>query len=143
MYVDSNVFILPVLGEKSERARGARRALERIEAQELVAYTSVLTWDEVVWVVSKVLGRHDGTQVGKKLLSFPGLRFIDATSSIIIKAQSISDSRGVAPRDAIHCASAMAKGISSLVSDDSDLEVVSEIKRIPLESFVGSATNQA
>ena len=77
-YVDSNVFILPVLGEKSDRARGARKVLERIEAQELVAYTSILTWDEVVWVVSKVLGRPDGIQVGKKLLNFPGLRFIDA-----------------------------------------------------------------
>jgi predicted nucleic acid-binding protein len=143
VYIDSNVFILPVLGEKSDRARGARKALERIEAQDLVAYTSVLTWDEVVWVVSRVLGRPDGIQVGKKLLNFPGLRFIDATTSIITKAQSISDSRDLAPRDAIHCASAIAKGIFSLVSDDSDLEVVTEIKRIPLDSFLTSGINQA
>jgi len=136
LYVDSNVFILPVLGEKSRRAEGARRALERVEAGEFVAYTSVLTWDEVVWVVSKVMGKADGVQVGRKLLSYPGLRLLDVTSSTVIRAQEISQSLGLAPRDAIHCASAMAKGIGSFVSDDAGIEVVPQIKRVPLESFL-------
>ena len=39
-YVDSNVFIPPVLREQSERVNGARTALERIEVRGFVAYTS-------------------------------------------------------------------------------------------------------
>ena len=90
VYVDSNIFILPVLGEESERARGARTVLERVESGELLAYTSILTWDELVWVVSKVLGRADGIQAGRKLLNFPGLRLIDVTAQVVSKQNHTS-----------------------------------------------------
>ncbi len=106
------------------------------EAGKFTAYTSVLTWVEVVWVVSKVMGKADGIQVGRKLLSFPGLRFLDVTSSTVARAQAISGSTGLAPREAIHCASALAKAIRSFVSDDKDVEVVPGIKRIALETFL-------
>jgi hypothetical protein len=136
-YVDSDVFILPVLGGNTEKTVGARRALERIEAGKLVAYTSVLTWDELVWVVSRTLGKADAAQVGRKLLSFPGLRFLDLTSSTVVRAQAICDSTGLAPRDAIHCAAALAKGIESFVTDDADIDKVPGLKRVRLESFSG------
>jgi len=135
-YVDSNVFILPVLGERSERAAGARRALERIEAGKLVAYTSVLTWDEVVWVISRTMGKADGAQVGRKLLSFPGLRFLDATLTTVSRAEGLCESLDLAPRDAIHCASALGKRIASFVTDDADIEKVPGLKRVSLESFL-------
>jgi len=135
VYVDSNVFILPVLGEKSERARGARTVLERVESGELLAYTSILTWDELVWVVSKVLGRTDGIQAGRKLLNFPGLRLIDVTAQVVSRAQTMLESYRLAPRDAVHCASALTRGLSTLVSDDRGLDVVAELRRSTLESF--------
>lgn len=134
-YVDSNTFILPVLGEKSRRAAGAARALELMEGGGFVGYTSALTWDEVVWIVSRVLGKANGDQVGRKLLSYPGLRFLDVTSSTVARAQVISESLGLDPRDSIHCASALLKGIGSVISDDVDFEKVPELKRITLESF--------
>jgi uncharacterized protein len=137
-YVDSNVFILPLLGERSPRSSGARRVLEQIEAGTLTAYTSVLTWDEVVWVVSKSLGRSDGLQAGKKLLNFPHLRFVDVSTSVIARAQAISEASSLAPRDAIHCATASGKGIRRLISDDRALEGAPEIERVPLESFAAA-----
>lgn len=138
-YVDSNVFILPLLGENSPRSSGARRALEQIEAGTLTAYTSVLTWDEVVWVVSKVLGRTDGIGAGRKLLNFPHLRFVDASASVIARAQAIAEASNLAPRDAIHCATAIGKGIRRFISDDRALEGVPEIERVPLESFAAAS----
>jgi uncharacterized protein len=136
-YLDANVFILPVIGEKSQRAAGAARALAMMEAGKFVGYISTLTWDEVVWAVSKILGRADGIQVGRKLLSYPGLRYVDVTSSTLSRAQAISESLGLAPRDSIHCASALLKGIESIVSDDSHFDTVPELKRMPLDSFDG------
>jgi len=137
LYLDANVFILPVLGEKSQRTSGAARALAMMEAGKFVGYTSTLTWHEVVWAVSKTLGRADGTQVGRKLLSYPGLRFLDVTSSTLSRAQAVSESLGLAPRDSIHCASALLKGIESMVSDDAHFDRVPELKRVRLESFTG------
>jgi predicted nucleic acid-binding protein len=134
-YVDSDVFNLPLLGERSSRSSGARRALEQIEAGTLTAYTSVLTWDEVARVVSKVLGRTDGLRAGRKLLNFPHLRFVDASASVIARAQAISEESGLAPRDAIHCATASGKGIRRFISDDRAIESIPEIERVPLESF--------
>lgn len=135
-YIDSNVFILPVVGEKSDRAAGAARVLERIEKGTIVAFTSALTWDEVVWVVSKVMGEADGRQVGRKLLTFPGLRFLDVTPSTLAKSQGLCEELDLSPRDAIHCASAMIKGIRSVVSDDKDIEKVPGIARRAPEAFL-------
>ena len=78
-YIDSNVFIYPVIyqTESQQKAKKAKEILLKIENGEISAYTSTLTWDEVVWVVSKLLGRDDGINQGKKLLGFPNLEFIN------------------------------------------------------------------
>jgi hypothetical protein len=61
-YIDSNVFIYPVIyqTESQQKAKKAKETLLKIENGEISAYTSTLTWDEVVWVVSKLLSRDDG-----------------------------------------------------------------------------------
>ncbi len=141
IYVDSNAFILPVIGEDSGRTKGAASLLRMIEAEKFQAFTSVLTWDEVCWVVMRVLGRADGVAAGKKLLGFPHLRFVEANSAVLSTAQSLVErysSKGLRPRDAIHCASAMTRRDASIASDDSGLDVVKEVKRVPLERFLES-----
>src|ERR1700731_199198 len=110
-----------------------------IEAERVEAFTSVLSWDEVSWVVTKVLGRADGVAAGKKLLSFPHLRLVEANSAVMSTAQSLFESyssKGLGPRDAIHCASAVTRKITSIASDDSGMDVVKEVKRIPLEAYL-------
>jgi len=143
IYVDSNAFILPVIGEDSKRARGATSLLRMIETERVEAFTSILTWDEVAWVVAKVLGKSDGVAAGKKLLSFPHLRFVEVNSAIMSTAQSLLErysSRGLGPRDAIHCSSALTRKTISIASDDGGLDVVKEVKRVSLESFLDPAT---
>jgi predicted nucleic acid-binding protein len=141
IYVDSNAFILPVVGEDSQRAKGALSLLRMIEAGRLEAFTSILTWDEVCWVITRVLGKADGVAAGKKILSFPNLRFVDANSAVVSTAQSLLErysSKGLAPRDAIHCASSMTRKAALIASDDGGLDVVKEVRRTPLEGFLDS-----
>ena len=38
--------------------------------------------------------------------------------------------------DAIHCASALTRKAATIASDDGGLDVVKEVKRVPLESFL-------
>jgi predicted nucleic acid-binding protein len=133
-YIDSNVFIYPTIyqTEAQQKAKKAKEILHKIESGELSAYTSTLTWDEVVWVVSRVLSRNDAIQQGKKLLGFPNLEFIDVDEGILTLAQMLLDRYKLSPRDSIHVASALNRKIKTIVSDDGDFDQVKEIKRTPL-----------
>jgi predicted nucleic acid-binding protein len=134
-YIDSNVFIYPAIyqTEAQQKAKKAKEILHKIENGELSAYTSTLTWDEVVWVVSRVMGRNDGIAQGRKLLGFPNLKFINADENVLTQAQTLIDKYKLSPRDSIHAASALVRNIKAVISDDADFDQVQEIKRTPLE----------
>jgi predicted nucleic acid-binding protein len=52
------------------KAERARQILLSIEHGELLASTSTFTWDEVVWVTSKVMGKIEGISQGGSCLGF-------------------------------------------------------------------------
>jgi len=133
-YIDSNVFIYPVIyqTESQQKAKKAKEILLKIEKGEISAHTSTLTWDEVVWVVGKVLGRDDGINQGKKLLGFPNLEFINVDEGILTLAQNLLNKYKLSPRDSIHVASAVSRKVKAVISDDKDFDQVKEITRAPL-----------
>lgn len=135
LYIDSNVFIYPVIyqTDPQPKAKRAKEILLSIEKGEQSACTSTLTWDEVVWVVTKVMGRNDGITQGRKLLGFPNLQFINADENVLTTAQKLIEKYKLNPRDSIHVASALDRRIKTVISDDEDLDIVKEIKRTPLE----------
>jgi len=134
-YLDSNVFIYPVIyqAEVQPKAKKAKEILRNVENGKLPACTSTLTWDEVVWVVSKTMGRNEAVNQGQKLLGFPNLQFVAADENVLAHAQRLMDKYKISPRDSIHVASAIEKKTKSLISDDTDFDQVKEIKRTPLE----------
>ena len=133
-YIDSNIFIYPILYsiEKEPKAKKALQILLSIEKGDLSAYTSTLTWDEVVWVISKTMGKTEAISQGQKLLGFPNLDFIDVDTNIVTKAQNLIEKYNLKPRDSIHIASAIERKIKTIISDDQDLDLFSEIERISL-----------
>ena len=132
-YLDSNVFIYPVIydEEAEPKVRKAKEILLNVENGKLSAFTSTLTWDEVVWVVSKVMGRNDAVSQGKKLLGFPNLEFVVADENVLARAQKLVERYKLSPRDSIHVASALQKRTKTVISDDRDFDTVKEIKRTP------------
>jgi len=82
-YIDSNVFLYPILYNDLKESETAREILSEIEMKNIQAYTSTLTWDEVSYVVERILGKTDSIEVGKKFLNFPFLRFIPVDDEII------------------------------------------------------------
>ena len=137
VYVDSNVFIRPLISDE-DHTKGAiscKRVLSAIENGEVVAYTSTLTWDEVVYVVARILGRPDAIQAGEKFQRFPNLRFISVSDDIIRLAQKLVSESDVLPRDAIHAASALSRKVDVLVSDDSDFDAIPGVKRESSQDF--------
>jgi predicted nucleic acid-binding protein len=134
-YVDSNVFLYSALYSPhlEPKAKRAKEILQKIENKELSAATSTLTWDEVVWVASKLLGRSCGIAQGQKLLGFPNLEFINVDEAIIAQAQSLMDKYKLSPRDSIHIASALSRKATIIISDDEDFDQIKEIKRTTLK----------
>jgi uncharacterized protein len=133
-YIDSNVFIYPAIyqTESQQKAKKAKEILLKIEKGEISAHTSTLTWDEVVWVVGKLLSRDDGINQGKKLLGFPNLEFINVDEGILTLAQNLLNKYKLSPRDSIHAASAVSRKIKAVISDDKNFDQVKEITRAPL-----------
>ncbi len=133
-YIDSNVFLYPVLYEDNEESETARKILAQIESKDIQAYTSTLTWDEVSYVSERLLGRTDSIEVSKKFINFPFLRFIPVDDEIMRRSQVIREKYHLKPRDAIHLSSAIERNINNVITNDSDFDGIKEIKRIPLKS---------
>ena len=128
-YLDSNVFLYPVLYE-DEKAEACKKILGDVVNKKLMGCTSVLCWDEFVYILRKEKGNDVAVSEGRKFLNFINLLFIGANKSILFKAQQLIEEYNLKPRDAIHAATALVNGINEIISDDSDFDKIKEIKRI-------------
>ena len=133
-YIDSNVFILPIVYDTKveNKAESAKNILIKIADGDLNAATSFLTWDEIVWTVRKLMNPKIAAKEGEKFLQFPNLELLEVKKNVIDKAQGIVNKYGIKPRDAIHVASAIENGIKEIISDDSDMGKIKEITRVSL-----------
>lgn len=132
-YIDSNIFIYAILGAEPKIASAAKKILTEIAEGSLPAATSSLTWDEVVWIIKKVLGRIVATEEGKKFLEFPNLKILSVDEHTLYAAQKIIDKCNVDPRDAIHLACCAENNIEQIISDDPDLDKFDGVTRVKLK----------
>ncbi len=133
VYVDANPFIYGAIEVHSdEKATQSRAILTKIATQKISGTTSVLTWDELVWICRKNLAVTLAIEIGQSLLSMPNLRFVDASKPIAEKASALMTEYGLKPRDAIHAATAILNGEKEIITDDSDFDKVVELKRVSL-----------
>jgi predicted nucleic acid-binding protein len=131
-YLDSNVFILPVLYEGPRSSR-ALDFLERTVKGEIKAATSTLTLDEVVYILSKRSSREIALRQAVKILGFPHLRILDVKKAdISLALEKMGGNDRLFPRDAIHLSVALNNGFTNIVSDDDDFSKLEGIIHIPL-----------
>ncbi|HME54385.1 MAG TPA: type II toxin-antitoxin system VapC family toxin [Candidatus Lokiarchaeia archaeon] len=123
VYIDTYVFLNYILYDPQliPQALVARQFLEQVKDRQVNACTSLLTWDELVWVVRKELTLEDARQQGLEFLDFPWLQFLNVTKDIVKKAQDLIEASSLKPRDAIHIASALIHGASEFITFDADL----------------------
>jgi len=132
LYVDSNVFVYPVIYNLQvvDEAKKSKDLLLEIALGKVEAYTATVTWDEVAWVVRKVFGFEFSAEESKKFLSFPNLRLLGVKKSTVFRAQELVEKYRMRPRDAIHAAVALENKITTIVSYDKDFDEMKEIRRI-------------
>lgn len=131
LYVDSNVFLYPVIYEVDAvaEARRSKDFLLKIAKGDVEACTATVTWDEVVWAIRKIFGLEPSLEQGKKLLGFPNLKLLGVRKGVVLMAQELMEEYSLKPRDALHAAAALQNGITTIVSYDGDFDKVKEIRR--------------
>jgi uncharacterized protein len=130
IYIDSNVFIYATLNT-TELGEKARSLLQRIQQGEEKAETSALTFDEVFWAIKK-LNFEAAIEATQALLNFPNLEIICVDRDLSLSALQIIKEYHLAPRDAIHAATALATKAEVVVSTDAHFDKIKELKRISL-----------
>jgi len=131
-YLDSNVFLYPILYE-GKRSDNAQAILMEMVEGDIHCITASLTLDEVIRIVSKKISRKKALEIGKDILELPNLKILDVTATDILSSIDLMERYAhLKPRDAIHSAVCINAGVFTIVSDDSDFDGIDEINREPL-----------
>lgn len=137
LYCDSNLFIYPVI-YTGPKAIAAAKVLTALAEGKIEGLTCSLSIDEVLWVVWKKRGKEAAIQQAGEVLKFPNLQVVDTRTSDLAGAIEVIKTCGVKPRDAIHAACSLNHAIFSIISDDTDFDVVKELKRLSFEDVVSA-----
>lgn len=133
----------------------AQVLFNRVQTGELVAYTSVLTFDELIYraLLALIRDRYDGSPLERlrshekemiaefyprlaphviRLRSFPNLVLLDVTASDVDAMNTAMLQYRLRPRDALHLAAMQKCGCFDLVSQDGDFDRVPMVRRYTL-----------
>ncbi|MBI2574300.1 type II toxin-antitoxin system VapC family toxin [Candidatus Woesearchaeota archaeon] len=130
MYLDANFFIYCHFDQGS-RGKAAREILRKIVGG-MQTVTSVLALDEVMWVIIKKNVSGEMRSAIERIYATPNIRIVHVGADIPLLALDLMEAHNLKPRDAFHASVMKSLGITEIVSDDSDFDKVSWIKRIAL-----------
>lgn len=119
IYLDSNAIIYSLLNKNDSWATD-------VVSQEGV-YTATLTWDEVVHVVKKNLGRKLAKIISEEILD-THIVFLPVNKETLLIAHKYFPTLG--PRDSIHLACMKQNGITTIATKDNDFMNIKGIKII-------------
>jgi predicted nucleic acid-binding protein len=132
IYLDANVFVYAALNRKALGER-SRSIIGEVQKEKIMAVTSALSFDELVWAVRKQRGESDGISAGEIFLNMPRLEIMDVRLDLLSSALNLLKKYHLNPRDAIHAASALNANVEYIVSEDPDFDSLSSIiKRKPI-----------
>ena len=123
LYLDANVFVFASLSTK-DYGNKAESLLDKVQRGEEKAKTSALTFDEVFWEVKRNRGLEKALETGEAMLNYPNLDIIPVDREIVLSAIRVIRECYIAPRDAIHAATALAEKVDCIVSTDRHFEKV-------------------
>ena len=133
-YLDSNIFIFAYCDDKKDGAI-CRNIVELATNNKIKIFTSTLTFDEIFNKITKLKDKKFALIVSKLFLNLKNLNFINADLEIINYSHSLLEKYDLGPRDAIHLACALSKGINNIISNDKDFDKISEIKRFDIKDI--------
>jgi predicted nucleic acid-binding protein len=127
LYLDANVFIFAALSTK-DYGNKAESLLDTVQRGEEKAITSALTFDEVFWEVKRNRGLEKAIETAEAMLYYPNLEIIATDRETVLSAIQIIKKYHLAPRDALHAATALQSKADYFVTTDADFNKVAELK---------------
>lgn len=129
VFLDTNVFIYAA-GVPSPHKEACVSLLRRAAEGALDATTSVEVIQELHHVFRRRGRLPDGVALGREVARlFPDLLPITA-SDVIRSGDILLAQPQLSPRDALHAATALNRGITTIVSTDADLDAVNGLRRV-------------
>ncbi len=126
-YIDSSIFINSAL-PKDGRDRYKKMIEKIISGNEKFA-TSVLTIDEVIYIIRKEIDIDSSIRMGNDIINMKNLILLNVDQETILLSLNIIERYKLYPRDAIHAACCIQNNIKVIISDDEDFDKIKEIKR--------------
>jgi predicted nucleic acid-binding protein len=128
-FVDSNVFLY-ALGAEHRYREPCRRLVEHADAGRLRPEASVELVQEVLWVRARRLDdRRQALQDARDVAELCVLHPLDAHDLEAAMAL-YHDNATITPRDAVHAATAIGRGVGRIVSADRHLDDIPGLRRI-------------
>ena len=133
-YLDSNIF---VFASASDELIGQKCAsiLDWLAKGKIRGITSSLTFDEIFFKIKKLKSEDSAILFTENFLAIPNLTLADVTGALIAEALKIIKEHKLAPRDAIHAATAKLHHAEVIVSDDKDFAKIKSPKWLNVEDF--------
>ncbi|MDQ3630144.1 MAG: type II toxin-antitoxin system VapC family toxin [Actinomycetota bacterium] len=128
-FVDSNVFLY-ALGAEHRYREPCRRLIEHADAGRLRPEASVELVQEVLWVRARRLDdRRQALQDARDVAELCVLHPLEARD--LEAAMALYQNHAtVTPRDAVHAATAIERGVGRIVSADRHLDAIPGLRRI-------------
>lgn len=108
--------------------------LKSIEKGDIKVCTSCLTFDEVSYIIKNYLEKPIYYETLNSLL-VSSVKWLDVNFLIVQESVEFIKNFNLKPRDAIHIATMKLNKINTIISDDSDFDIIKNIKRIKITDF--------
>jgi predicted nucleic acid-binding protein len=131
LYLDSNVFIYAALN-LDETGERARNVLRKVQQGQEKAFSSVLTFDEIILAVKKYRSVEDAIHAGEAFLNFPNMKIAKVDEELLTLALKLIRKYRLDPRDSIHAATAIIGKAEAIISTDPHFDKIKETQRKPL-----------
>ncbi|MBI2145161.1 type II toxin-antitoxin system VapC family toxin [Candidatus Woesearchaeota archaeon] len=135
IYLDTNIFIYAsassdVIGEQ------CIRILTALAKGKITAVTSLITFDELFYKLNKLKGFEAAILFAENFLAMPNLVLAEVNGGIVTTSLATIKQYKLAPRDAIHVATALTHKAAAIVSDDRDFSKVAELNYLGIADFI-------
>jgi predicted nucleic acid-binding protein len=129
-FLDTNVFLYAA-GADHPYQQPSQRILRRVADGELDATTSSEVVQEVLYVLTRRGLRSQALSLARNILTvFPALLEVGA-AEMEAACGLLESAPELSPRDAVHAATMLTHGVSTIVSADAHFDQLPQLIRIP------------
>ena len=128
MYIDSNIFIY-AYGNTGVRSHRCRAFLSKIERGKQRSITSIFALNEVLKVMSEVVGEETAIISIEKIMKISNLNIVGA-DIVEFNLSLVYFRQKLGPTDAMHCAIMKKNKITAILTYDRDFDNIKNIKRV-------------